>query len=332
MANHGVNMASGYRHVTHAQRYTIQVMRRTGTSFREIAAAIGVSASTVCREISRNGGRRGYRHKQAQAQCEQRQEYRTQPRKFTPSMQRMIERKLRSQWSPEQIHGECVLTGIDCVSTERIYQHIWEDKRKGGTLHTHLRSGHRLRRKRYGSKNTRGIIPHRRPISSRPRVVDRRQQFGHWEADTMIGKQHKQALVTIVERTTLMTRIKHVPRKTAALVAHACITLLAADKDCVRTITTDNGKEFAEHQHIEHSLQAKVYFADPYSAWQRGTNENINGLIRQFIPKSRSLHTLTPQEVRRIENKLNNRPRKKLGYRTPNQLYSLHKNLVALRS
>ena len=244
----------------------------------------------------------------------------------------MIERYLRRDWSPEQIYGVCVLSGTACVSIERIYQHVWNDKRNQGRLYTHLRSGHRKRRKRYGIRNTRGIIPHRRPISLRPEVVECRKQFGHWEADTMIGKNHQQALVTIVERKSRFTRIQHVRRKTSRLVANACINLLCADKDCVRTITTDNGKEFAEHQRLETDLNTTVYFADPYSAWQRGTNENTNGLIRQYIPKSRPLHTLTTQEIRRIEHKLNNRPRKVLGYKTPNEVFSQQKKLVALRS
>ncbi len=202
----------------------------------------------------------------------------------------------------------------------------------GGTPYKHLRSGRRQRRKRYGRKSSRGLIPNRRPISSRPKAIEQRREFGHWEADTMIGKNHKQALVTIVERKTGYVRIQRVKKKTAQAVTRAFVTLLKKDSACVRTITTDNGKEFAGHLEIGNKLHAKVYFAEPYSAWQRGTNENTNGLIRQYIPKSRPLESVTDQEIRWIEDRLNNRPRKRLGFKTPNEVSSHNKRLVALRT
>jgi len=325
-------MASRYQHVTQTQRYTIEKMLQARMTQRAIARAIGVSTTTMSREVKRNSGLRGYRHKQAQRLADARQQYRRKPRTFTPSMRKRIEEKLKLQWSPEQIVGDCTVHAIACVSIQRIYQHVWNNKRDGGLLHAHLRCGHRKRRKRYGVKNTRGLIPDRRPISTRPAIVDSRKRFGDWEADTMIGKQHKQALVTIVERKSRLTRIGHVARKTAAQVSKACIDLLRPDRQHVRTITTDNGKEFASHQTIEKRLAAKVYFADPYASWQRGTNENTNGLIRQYVPKSRPLNTLTNHEIQFIEDRLNNRPRKCLGFKTPNQVFSNHKRRVALRS
>lgn len=325
-------MASGYRRVTQVQRYVIWAMHRAKKCQAEIALEIGVSKSTISRELSRNRGRRGYRPEQAQRLSEGRQTYRRANRRFTSEMRAMIEESLRIDQSPEQIVGACRDAGIECVSAERIYQHVWEDKANGGTLYTHLRSGRRKRRKRYASKSSRGIIPHRRPISSRPKAVEGRKQFGHWEGDTMIGKNHKQALVTIVERTTGLVRIQRVTRKTSEAVTQACISLLRDDRQCVRTITTDNGKEFAGHQDIEQGLNARVYFADPYSSWQRGTNENTNGLIRQYIPKSRPLESVTDEEIRWIEDRLNNRPRKRLGFKTPHQVYYQLKRRVALRS
>lgn len=325
-------MASGYRQVTPEQRYTIQAMLRAKMSQRAIARAINVSPSTVCREVRRNRGGRGYRYQQAQRFADNRQMYRTQPRTVTKAIRAFVTRKLKLQWSPAQIVGHCTVHAIACVSIERIYQYVWEDKRNGGVLYKQLRCGRRIRRKRYGVKSSRGLIPHRRPISTRPAIVDSRKRFGDWEADTMIGKQHKQALVTIVERKSRLTRIAHVEQKTAAHVSKACIDLLRPDSRHVRTITTDNGKEFASHKAIEKGLTAKVYFADPYASWQRGTNENTNGLIRQYVPKSRPLNTLTKDEIRFIEDRLNNRPRKCLGFKTPNQVFSNHKRRVALRS
>ena len=325
-------MASGYRHVTQEQRYTICAMRRAGMTQLAIAKALQVSPSTISRELSRNRGGRGYRHKQAQRRADQRQTYRTQHRKFTPAMQSMVEAQIRQNRSPEQIAGRCRHERIACVSPERIYQYIWQDKRDGGDLYKHLRSGRRLRRKRYGHTNSRGLIPNRRPISKRPKVVDARTRIGDWEADTMIGKQHQGALVTIVERKSKLTRIGRVVKKTAANVTQMCIQLLKPDRDQVLTITTDNGKEFADHRQLEHRLKARVYFADPYASWQRGTNENTNGLIRQYVPKSRPLYTISDKELEWIEDQLNNRPRKSLGFKTPNEVFYNHKRRVALRS
>lgn len=325
-------MASVYRHVTQSQRYMIWAELSKGTSVRGIAKVVCVSPATVCRELKRNSGRRGYRPQQAQRLAEERQAYRKKNRSFTPEVQRVVENGLREDRSPEQIVGECQNAKLACVSIERIYQHVWQNKANGGTLYKHLRSGRRLRRKRYASKSSRGIIPNRRPISSRPKAVEERKQFGHWEADTMIGKNHRQALVTLVERKTGYVRILRVERKTAQAVTQAFVKLLKRDSACVRTITTDNGKEFAGHLEIENELQARVYFADPYSAWQRGTNENTNGLIRQYIPKSRPLESVTDQEIRWVEDRLNNRPRKRLGFKSPNQLYFHNKRRVALRT
>ncbi len=325
-------MAGVYQHVTQEQRYMIWALRSKGTAQRGIAETVGVSAATVCRELKRNSGKHGYRPKQAQRLWQERQAYRSRNRTFTPEVQRIVEDGLREDRSPEQIVGDCRNATIACVSIERIYQHVWQDKANGGTLYKHLRSGRRQRRKRYGSKSSRGIIPNRKPISSRPKAVEDRKQFGHWESDTMIGKNHKQALVTIVERKTGYVRIQRVTRKTSEAVTQACVELLRKDLACVRTITTDNGKEFAGHLEIEKELQTKVYFADPYSAWQRGTNENTNGLIRQYIPKSRPLESVTDHEIKWIEDRLNNRPRKRLGFKTPNHVYFQNKRRVALRT
>lgn len=247
-------MAEGYRHVTQEQRYMIYGLLRSGASLRSIARHLKVAASTVSREVKRNSGGRGYRPKQAQVHADVRQAYKKSSRTFTTEVAWMVEHQLREDYSPEQIVGLCLRGGIVCVSIERIYQHVWQDKANGGTLYTHLRSGRRKRRKRYGSKSSRSIIPNRKPISARPTAVEDSKQFGHWEADTMIGKNHKQALVTLVERKTGHARIMRVERKTADAVTQACVSLLHGDLACVRTITTDNGKEFAGHLQIEHKL------------------------------------------------------------------------------
>ena len=184
-------------------------------------------------------------------------------------------------------------------------------------------------RKRYGKMERRGQIPNRLFIEDRPAIVDERKRIGDWEADTIIGKNHRQAIVSIVERKTGLTLIKKVERKTSKAVSQAMIDLLKPYKNKVRTITSDNGKEFAGHEEIAKKLKADFYFAHPYASWERGTNENTNGLIRQYFPKNRDFTTITKKEINFAMERLNNRPRKRLGYRTPNQVF--FKSGVALQ-
>lgn len=222
--------------------------------------------------------------------------------------------KLQQQWSPEQISGHAA------ISHETVYQRVYADKRVGGLLWKHLRC-QKQRKKRYGKADRRGIIPNRLSIEDRPAIVETRSRIGDWEADTVIGKNHRQAIVSIVERKTGFTLIRKVERKTAQAVGQAMVGLLKPLRNQVHTITSDNGREFARHEEIAKRLQADFYFAHPYASWERGTNENTNGLIRQYFPKNRDFTTITQQEIDTAMERLNNRPRKRLGYQTPNQVF-----------
>ncbi len=222
--------------------------------------------------------------------------------------------RLLEQWSPEQISGHAA------ISPETVYQRVYANKRAGGLLWKNLRS-QKLRKKRYGKVERRGTISNRVSIDDRAAIVETRSRIGDWEADTVIGKNHRQAIVSIVERKTGFTLIQKVERKTALAVSQAMIGLLKPHRKKVHTITSDNGKEFAGHEEIASKLKANFYFAHPYSSWERGTNENTNGLIRQYFPKTRDFTTITQQEINMAMERLNNRPRKRLGYQTPNQVF-----------
>jgi transposase, IS30 family len=235
---------------------------------------------------------------------------------------RFAQEMLLHQWSPEQISGHAD------ISPETVYQRVYADKKAGGLLWKNLRC-QKKRRKRYGKIERRGSIPNRLFIEDRPTIVAERKRIGDWEADTIIGKNHRQAIVSIVERKTGLTLIQKVERKTAQAVSQAMIELMTPYRNKVHTITSDNGKEFAGHEAIAKQLQADFYFAHPYASWERGTNENTNGLIRQYFPKNRDFTTITQQEIDTAMERLNNRPRKRLGYQTPNQVF--FKSGVALQ-
>lgn len=318
-----------YTQLTQEQRYQIYALKKAGHSQCCIADLLDVHKSTICRELRRNRGQRGYRPKQAQhlAQCRRQGKYRS---RITLKTWRLIEAKLRLEWSPEQIAGWLRLTGRPTVSHERIYQFVLADKKDGGNLYKHLRCK-KQRKKRYGTRERRGQLPDRVSIESRPSIVESRSRLGDWELDTIIGKGHKQAIVSLTERKARLTLIAKVERKTASQVSSAIIQLLGPYAQKVHTLTSDNGKEFAGHKSIAESLDADFYFAHPYASWERGTNENMNGLIRQYFPKQRDLRTVTEEEILMAMDRLNNRPRKCLGYRTPNEVF-FSKSTVALTS
>ena len=244
-----------------------------------------------------------------------------------------VELLLQMDWSPQQISGRLKVEEGSSVSHEYIYQYIYADKRSGGELYRHLRC-QKKRRKRYGSYDRRGRIPNQVSIEERPEIVGERGRVGDWEGDTVIGKNHKGALVTLVERKSLYTIIDAVARRTAAAVHRAIVSGLASHKGKLHTLTYDNGKEMTEHEQITEELGIKVYFAHPYSSWERGLNENTNGFIRQYFPKDRELIGVTREEVEKAMERLNHRPRKTLGFRTPYEVFfSTHTPLtVALGS
>jgi len=258
-----------------------------------------------------------------------RRQRRSKPR-IDPSTWALIEALIRFDLSPEQV--SCWLQdnyGLQ-ISHEWIYQYILADKLAGGDLYRHLRC-QKKRRKRYGSYDRRGKLPNRVSIDERPSIVDTRQRLGDWEIDTIIGKGHRQAIVTLTERKSRLALLRKVERKTAQAVGDAVIDLLKPLVDRTHTITSDNGKEFAHHERVAESLETRVYFAHPYASWERGSNENMNGLVRQYFPKKREFSTITDDEVDMVMNRLNNRPRKCLDFRTPNQVFFNHP-VVALGS
>jgi len=240
--------------------------------------------------------------------------------------------KLQEEHSPEQIAERMKLDSRwhgPTVSHERIYQHIWLDKTLGGTLYKKLRiGGTKQRRKRRNSRDMRGTIKNRVGIEKRAEIVERKIRIGDWEGDTVVGKNHQGALVTLVERKSKLTLIGKVDRYTADTVEQTIISLMEMLPRRSYTLTVDNGKEFASHESVAEKLRIKVYFADPYSAWQRGLNENTNGLIRQYVPKGSDVRILTDKQVKQIMDRLNNRPRKSLGFLTPNEVFYERKKLT----
>ena len=242
--------------------------------------------------------------------------------------------KLAETWSPEQIAGHQRAEHLPSISHEAIYQRIYEDKRAGSSLHLALRI-HKQRRKRRGVRERRGTIPHQVSIDERPSIVAHRKRYGDWEADLVIGARHAQALVTINERKSRYALIARVPSKQAAVVRQTLVRKLKPIAAMEHTLTTDNGKEFAQHERIAKDLKLNYYFAHPYASWERGANENLNGLLRQFFPKHRKLEEVSDAEIALAQDRLNHRPRKCLGYKTPHQVFwkQLHSNQpVALRT
>jgi IS30 family transposase len=317
-----------YKQLTYEQRVEIYALLKAGCKQTQIAQLIGVSKSTVSREIIRNTGLKGYRPKQANGQALHRRQNADKHVRFTDEVKKNVKRYLKQDWSPEQISGWLKANNKPSVSHETIYQFIIADQKNGGELYTHLRLRRKKRRKRIKNNDRRGHIPNRISIDQRSPVVDNKERVGDWEIDTIIGKNHKGALVTAVERKTKFSCLRHVPKKEASLVTLALIDMLKPYQDLVHTLTSDNGKEFTEHAKIAGALNAQFYFAHPYCSWERGLNENTNGLIRQYFPKKTSLVDVCEKKVSNVQDKLNNRPRKLLDFEKPNQLFL--NSLVAL--
>jgi transposase, IS30 family len=311
-------------HVTLEQRYTIDVMLQQNFKQIEIARAIGKDKSVVSREISRNCDIRNgeYRSDLAQRKKESRQKERIRYKKLDEKMANVIAEKLAVKWSPEQITNRCIKDGVEMVSHERIYQFIKEDKDNGGFLHKNMRRKKKYRN-RIKIKETRGKIKDQKSIKDRPEIVDEKTRFGDLEVDLIIGEHHKGALITINDRRTGYAKIKLMKSKNAKQIARAIVKELEPLKKYIHTMTSDNGKEFAEHKYISEKLDIDYYFAEPYSSWQRGANENFNGLVRQYFPKKTNFEELTWREIKYVERQLNQRPRKRLGFNTPEEEINL---------
>jgi len=309
-----------YTHLTQDERYQIHILRQAKHSQTEIADLMKRNKSTISRELKRNCGHRGYRASQSHELSLARMRARDNGRRISDETWAFADAKLRLCWSPEQICGYLKANSMPMVSHESIYKRIYADKRAGGNLHANLRC-QKLRKKRYGRRERRGTIPNQVSIEHRPAIVDTRLRFGDWEGDLVIGAGQQQALVTLNERKSRYTMIGKVRRKTAQAVSDTIVSLLTPFADWVHTLTTDNGKEFAQHERIASSIDTDFFFAHPYCSWERGANENMNGLIRQFFPKKMNFDTITEIDLIAVADNLNHRPRKCLGFKTPHEVF-----------
>jgi IS30 family transposase len=307
-----------YRQLTQEQRYQIYVLKKTKHALAEIADEIGVHKSSISRELKRNRGERGYRPQQAQELALKRRSKGIS--RITAEVWTLVERLLRQDWSPEQISGRLKKEQKVCISHEWIYQYVLKDKQAGGELYRHLRC-QKKRRKRYGSYDRRGKLPNCHSIEERPAIVSARKRLGDWEVDTLLGKKHKPVIVTLTERKSRFSLLGKVSRRTAQAVRQQVCTLLLPVRNQVHTLTSDHGKEFADHEQIAEVLQLKFYFAHPYAAWERGTNENTNGLLRQYFPKKSDFQVISNKKMEQAMSKLNFRPRKSLRFKTPFEVF-----------
>lgn len=310
-----------YNRVTEIERSQIYVLRQEGKGNNAIARAIGRNKGTVSREVRRNRGQKGYRHQQAHRVAVERAK-RPGPRRFTEEVRLDAEEKLRKGWTPEIICGRAVLEGRAHVCKETIYKHVYQDAKVGGDLWKCLPRAKRKRKRRCPRQEGRGrgIIPGRRGIETRPPEVEQRITVGHWEGDLVVGANATGYLVTLVERVTRFTLVGWSRTKEADEVAAEIIRQLGMIGVACTGITFDNGKEFARHAEIASALKADMFFARPYHSWERGTNENTNGLIRRLYPKSESFAAIGPVDLCRIDTFLNDRPRKCLAWQTPREV------------
>jgi IS30 family transposase len=309
-----------YKQLTCGQRYQIDGLLKAELAQTDIALIVGVHKSTISREVRRNKGQRGYRPRQAQIKCNERKQSKAVSR-FVLSDWILIERLLEQQWSPEQISLWLKQQEHLEISHETIYQYIILDQATGGELYKQLRERKKKRKRYGGGKDRRGKIPNQTSIDERPAVAEQRDRPGaDWEGDLIIGSKHKQAIVTMVDRCTRTTLMRKVAFKTAEAVTAVICEMMSSVKALFQTVTFDNGREFAWHEKIAAVLGGEVYFAHPYSSWERGTNENTNGLIRQYFPKDCDFSEITDARIQDVQDRLNNRPRKCLGIKTPNQL------------
>ena len=307
---------SHYKQLTCEQRYQINGLMQVQRTHNEIAKIVGVHKSTVSRELCRNRGQRGYRPKQAHPLALSRRNKTN--KSITEDTWQRVERLIRIEWSPEQISGRMKLQGEPYISHEWIYQYILRDKEHGGGLYQHLRC-QKKRRKRYGAYERRGNLPDRVWIDERPAEANQRARIGDWEADTIIGRRHQQAILTLVDRKSRFVLMDKLITRTAAEAERHMLQLLSPWKN--HTLTSDNGKEFACHSRVAQFLGIKFFFAHPFSSWQRGTNENTNGLIRQYFPKKTDFSHLSTDDLSFVIERLNNRPRKCLDFKTPSEVF-----------
>ena len=313
-----------YHQITAAERYTLTLLRRQGLCAAAIARILGRHRSTIGREVRRNTTHHDgwYRAEKAHSYATARRARSRRNQRFGPAAWRLVQARLGDEWSPEQIAGRLARDGTLSISHETIYRHIWDDRARGGVLYLQLRGARKQRRKRYGRYDSRGRLAGKRPIGDRPAAATARTVLGHWEGDTVLGAgQAGPCVLTLVERKSGFVAIGKLTQRTGAQVNRRARRLIAAQPHPVHTITVDNGTEFHQYAALEAQVAARFYFATPHHAWERGTNENTNGLLRQYWPKGESMAHLSQADCTRIATKLNRRPRKRLAYRTPEECY-----------
>lgn len=312
-----------YHQLTREERYSITGLQRVGFSQAEIARQMGRSPSTISRELRRNStthdGR--YRAEKAHKYASARRRRARRRSWFSPAQWQRVESLLRQKWSPEQISGSLRVSEEWSISHEAIYRHILRDKKAGGSLFKCMRIMPKLRRKRYNSKDSRGVLAGKRHISERSEAIEQRLQIGHWEGDTVIGQDKHHCILTLLERKTGYAVIKKLSARTTEQVTRAASQALIEQAGRFHTLTLDNGTEFHDYKTLEARFPLTCYFATPYHSWERGANENLNGLIRQYLPKGICMSKLTQADCDWIANELNNRPRKRHQFKTPKEIY-----------
>jgi IS30 family transposase len=319
-----------YHQITSEERYRISALRQEGYCPAAIAWRLGRHRSTISREIQRNGspwdGR--YRPSKAQEQANGRRSRSRRNQRFEGLDWELVDSLLREKWSPEQVSGSLRKTGDLSISHETIYRYVWEDRRQGGSLYRHLRCSTKKRRKRYGRYDSRGRLAGKRHISERPASVEWRQAVGHWEIDTMMGVGNHHCIVTLVERATGYLLIGKLASRTMGELARKTVGLVRKPPEKFRTITADNGTEFHSYKDVEKATGVKFYFATPHHAWERATNENTNGLIRQYLPKRTSMAQVSQHDCNAIAKNLNTRPRKRHDYQTPEERFHVAQRML----
>jgi IS30 family transposase len=312
-----------YHQVTEEERYQIAALRQAGLWPAEIGRRLGRHRSTISRELARNGSPwdGGYRPSKAQEQANGRRSRSRRNQRFEGSDWQLVTRLLRRDWSPEQVSGRLARRGELSISHETIYRYVWADRAAGGNLHRHLRCATKKRRKRYGRYDSRGRLAGKRAIAERPSSVERRRAVGHWEIDTVMGEGNDHCIVTLVERATGYVLIGKLRSRNARELNRRTIALIRSSGRRCETITADNGTEFHSYKKIEQATGVRFYFATPHHAWERGTNENANGLVRQYLPKRKSMARVSQRDCNRIARKLNSRPRKRYAFETPEERF-----------
>ena len=317
-----------YQQLTTEDRYTLSALRMQNFSIAKIAKSIGRHRSTIYRELKRNSTKQrgGYTAFEADSQTRGRRRRSRRNRHYTEEHFKIVRDLLMKQWSPEQIVGHIRRKKLmkQKMSHETIYQYIWRDRHNGGYLWKQLRQSPKIRRKRYKAYDSRGRLTEKRHITERPKAVETRKYIGHWEIDTVHGRGSKHCIVTLVERKTGYVMIGILKDKTTASLNKKTKMLIRRNTALFKTITADNGTEFHQYKKIEAVAPVKFYFANPYHSWERGSNENMNGLIRQYLPKGKCMALITQEECDDIAKKLNTRPRKRYGFKTPEELFNAH--------